>query len=198
MPSTHYETLGVNEQAPTSEIRHAYLALARRLHPDRWTDASPAERADAERRMRAINEAWRVLGNPGRRVAYEAERRRPYEPRPSPPHETAGFSTGSLFETEDYGPPDATARVIRAAPWVLIALVLVTIFIFTAYATSESGPTPEGATCIVRRGGSAEEVPCDTEGARTVVTEVVEVGSCPPGTEPYQPADRNVALCLRP
>jgi hypothetical protein len=195
---THYETLGVTEHAASSEIRHAYLALARRLHPDRWTDASPAERADAERRMQAVNEAWRVLGNPGRRVAYEAQRRRAAEPPSRPAGAAEGFSTGALFEVEDYGPPDAVARIVRVLPWVLLALVLGTIFIFTAYATSDSGPVPDGASCIVRRGGTAEPAPCDTEGARTVVTEVVEVGSCPAGTEPYQPADRNVALCLLP
>ena len=198
MPATHYDTLGVPDGAPLSEVRRAYLALARRLHPDRWVDASPAERADAERRMQAVNEAWRVLGNPGRRVAYEASRRTA-DPSPSPAGTTNGFSTGSLFETEDLGPPDAAARIVRALPWILIALVLGGIFVFTAYATSDSGEPPEGdASCIVRSGGSAEPSPCDAPGARTVVAEVIEVGQCPGGTEPYQPADRNVALCLLP
>ena len=199
MPTTHYDTLGVSDSAPASEVRRAYLALARRLHPDRWIDASPAERADAERRMQAVNEAWRVLGNPGRRVAYEAERRRATEPAFRTEPSSDGFSTGTLFDAEDVGPPDIAARIVRGLPWVLLALVLIVIFVFTAYATSDSPGTPDGAAdCIVRRGGLADPVPCDTEGARTVVTEVIEVGQCPAGTEPYQPADRNVALCLLP
>ena len=149
--------------------------------------------------MQAVNEAWRVLGNPGRRVAYEAERRRFAEP--APPSETYpdGFTTGTLFDADDVGPPDLVARIVRGLPWVLLALVLVAIFVFTAYATSDSPTDPDGAAnCIVRRGGIAAPAPCDAEGARTVVTEVIEVGQCPPGTEPYQPADRNVALCLLP
>jgi hypothetical protein len=195
--TTHYETLGVSESASTSEVRRAYLDLARRLHPDRWIDASADERADADRRMRAINEAWRVLGNPARRVAYEAQRRRSTEPPPRPAEPTQGFSTGSLFDLDDEGPPDAAARVVRLLPWVLLALVLGTIFVFTAYATSDSGRSTDDGTCILRQGGVVEPVSCDVEGARTVVTTVVEVGSCPSGTEPYQPADSAVALCLR-
>jgi hypothetical protein len=196
VPRTHYETLGVDAGASTTEIRHAYLALARRLHPDRWIDASTAERADAERRMQAVNEAWRVLGNPGRRVAYEAERRRVSEPATQSTASSEGFSTGTLFDADDAGPPDVAARIVRGLPWVLLALVLGVIFVFTAYATSDGPSAAE--VCIVRSGGTAEPAPCDAEGARTVVTEVIEVGMCPQGTEPYQPADRNVALCLRP
>jgi curved DNA-binding protein CbpA len=182
-----------------TEVRSAYLALARRLHPDRWVDASPEERADAERRMQAVNEAWRVLGNPGRRVAYEASQRRYADPAPRPAGAGSGFSTGSLFEAEDLGPPGAAARIVRVLPWIVLALVLGGIFVFTAYATSDNGTPPEGSTsCIVRSGGSAEPASCDAPGARTVVAEVLEVGQCPAGTEPYQPADRNVALCLLP
>jgi DnaJ domain len=199
MPASHYDTLGVRRGAPMAEVRGAYLALARRLHPDRWVDASPEERADAERRMQAVNEAWRVLGNPGRRVAYEASQRRASEPAPRPASAGSRFSSGSLFETEDFGPPGAAARIVRSLPWIVLALVLGAIFVFTAYATSDTGQPPGGDTsCIVRSGGSAEPAACDAPGARTVVAEVVEVGQCPAGTEPYQPADRNIALCLLP
>ncbi len=54
--------------APTAsaeEIRAAYRALARRLHPDaRGGRPSPE--------MAAVNEAWRVLSDPGRRAVYDA------------------------------------------------------------------------------------------------------------------------------
>ena len=68
---THYEILGIDERAPAAEVRQAYVRLARRHHPDFFVDADVRARAEAERRMRAINEAWAVLGDPDRRVAYD-------------------------------------------------------------------------------------------------------------------------------
>jgi curved DNA-binding protein CbpA len=70
---THYEVLGVRPGADADELRHAYLTLARRHHPDRVADigARPA----AEARMREINEAWAVLGDPERRRFYDEELR---------------------------------------------------------------------------------------------------------------------------
>jgi hypothetical protein len=70
---THYEVLGVAENSGSDELRQAYLGQARRHHPDREPDR--ARRAAAEARMREINEAWSVLGNPERRRIYDAERR---------------------------------------------------------------------------------------------------------------------------
>jgi len=58
-----YEVLGVSPEASDAEIRRAYLALARRFHPD----ANPG----GEDRMRAVNEAWAILGDRERRRAYD-------------------------------------------------------------------------------------------------------------------------------
>lgn len=60
---THYEVLGVGPDASAAELRRAYVALARRHHPD-------APGGD-ERRMQAVTAAWSVLGNAGRRAAYD-------------------------------------------------------------------------------------------------------------------------------
>lgn len=58
-----YAVLGVEPDATDAEIRRAYLALARRFHPD----ANPG----GEDRMRAVNEAWAVLGDRARRAAWD-------------------------------------------------------------------------------------------------------------------------------
>ncbi|MEX2658358.1 MAG: J domain-containing protein [Acidimicrobiales bacterium] len=71
---THYEVLGVAVDAPTGAIRDAFVALARRHHPDYFVAASPKARTKAEQRMRDINEAWAVLSDPQRRTAYDRER----------------------------------------------------------------------------------------------------------------------------
>ena len=87
----HYVTLGVRPDASAAEIRDAYRALARRYHPDHAPEAAT--------RMAAINEAYRVLGEPARRAVYDATLRgtgsaavvsrpvrgRPYVPRPPGP-----------------------------------------------------------------------------------------------------------------
>lgn len=56
-----YVVLGVAPGAPAEEVRRAYLREARRHHPDRHHGSSPAERAEAERRMREVNDAWSLL-----------------------------------------------------------------------------------------------------------------------------------------
>lgn len=64
--SDHYEVLQVHPAAEPEVIRSAFRALARKHHPDFGGDA---------RRMAALNEAWDILGDPGRRAAYDARRR---------------------------------------------------------------------------------------------------------------------------
>ncbi len=70
---THYDVLEVPADAPPAAVRVAYLALARRHHPDFYVHATAATRAEAEQRMRSINEAWSVLSDPVRRAAYDKE-----------------------------------------------------------------------------------------------------------------------------
>lgn len=60
---THYDVLGVPSTAPTSEVRRAYVSLARRHHPDRAGGDDEA--------MRAINDAWATLRDPDRRARYD-------------------------------------------------------------------------------------------------------------------------------
>lgn len=64
---THYEVLGVGEQASTDEIRRAYRRQARDHHPD----ANPADPAAGER-FRRLAEAYEVLSDPVRRSWYDA------------------------------------------------------------------------------------------------------------------------------
>jgi hypothetical protein len=74
-----YAVLGVEPGADAASMRRAYLALARRHHPDAQGDLPTAQRISAEDAMRRVNEAWAVLGDPARRRAYDearVERRR--------------------------------------------------------------------------------------------------------------------------
>jgi hypothetical protein len=68
---TPYEVLGVEPTATEAEIRRAYVALARRFHPD----VHPG----GEARMQQLNEAWSVLGDRARRAAWDRDHAPPPE-----------------------------------------------------------------------------------------------------------------------
>ena len=65
MEKDYYSILGVERTASQEEIERLYKRLARQHHPD--LGGSMEE-------MKAINEAYRVLGNAATRQAYDSRR----------------------------------------------------------------------------------------------------------------------------
>ena len=69
--STHFEILGVGQNASADEVGTAFVRAARQFHPDRLNSVGLADlQPMAERILARINEAVMVLGNPGRRAEY--------------------------------------------------------------------------------------------------------------------------------
>lgn len=70
--ATHYAVLGVAHSASTDEVKRAYYAHARRLHPDlfrRDADEETRQRIDAA--FARIAQAYDVLRDSARRAAYD-------------------------------------------------------------------------------------------------------------------------------
>lgn len=101
---THYDTLGVSRNAPTSIIRAAYRAWMKEVHPD------TGSQADSDRAS-AINEAFRVLSKPAERERYDALLATEAPPGVRPlEEEDSDVDWGSEEEIHTSTPPPAAAR----------------------------------------------------------------------------------------
>ena len=67
MTPDYYTILEVTPPASQAEIKRAYRRLARQYHPDLNQQA-------LDQHIKQLNQAYKVLGNPTRRAAYDAHR----------------------------------------------------------------------------------------------------------------------------
>ena len=198
MAMNHYATLGIDPDADHETIRQAWVAAARVNHPDALAGASDEERHNAELKMRAINEAWRILGSAKLKVQYDEELSQAQET----PDEIEDPWSDDWFDLEASDPPGfevgnpVVATVLRALPWLVIGAIGVGIFVFSAFATnsrSERWQIPNSRTtndeCVVIRenGTLRENARCSDMGARQVI-KTFPMGAdeqCPEGTEKF-------------
>lgn len=220
MPS-HYEVLGVAEDADTETIRRAYVALAKANHPDRrLSDDAPA-RTRAEERIRAANTAWNVLRDPSRRRDYDLTL-----PGPSATTRAGGTTATTAAASATPRPggvvgarpqpsgvmvPAERASLWKFAPIVVLLTVLLGILIVSAYAqagddavapSSPSGselvPDIDDCVMVVLVDGVRAPAPasCGTAGALRVVSKVDTPRPCPPSTQQLPLSDAKTTLCL--
>ena len=95
----YYKTLGVARDVTAEDLKKAFRKLARKYHPD------ISKEADAELRMKELNEAYAVLSDPEKRAAYDqvGSGYRPGQDFRPPPNWDAGFE----FSGHGYSPHEA-------------------------------------------------------------------------------------------
>ena len=93
--------LGVARDAPVEEIRRAYVALARRTHPDVRGD-DPA----ADEQIRCINLAWEMLSDASSRAALDLRLTQQPQPSPQPRASPAAEETAHRGDDFDSGHDD--------------------------------------------------------------------------------------------
>jgi DnaJ-class molecular chaperone len=62
-----YDTLGIPRGANETEIKKAYRKLAMKWHPDKNAEG----KEQAEKKFKAVSEAYEVLSDPGKKKTYD-------------------------------------------------------------------------------------------------------------------------------
>jgi molecular chaperone DnaJ len=180
---THYEVLGVAANSSVEVIKAAYRQKIRLAHPD--STGSTASKAE----VAAINEAWNVLSQPGRRALYD---RSLNTTTSVPASEPRIFVPQIAFERARF-------------PWRLvlglIAVGAVGVLVLNA-ASQPAGPSgPDGilsgGSCVVIDATQAAvEVPC-TEPHDAVVQQLIGFDmTCPTDTEPFRDRQGMGTACV--
>jgi curved DNA-binding protein CbpA len=181
---THYEVLGVGRDATTSQIRTAFRRLARAHHPD--TSASGSAES-----LAPINEAWRVLGDPVLRHAYD--RSLVAEPRQEVQNDRA--PAPPLV-----APPESTFPWRFLAGMAVVGIVIVLLGVFT-YTPSTPGPPDNvlqaGSCVVIEENGDASEVNCDTDHDGVVESLIGNDERCPTEFEPHRDSQGLGVVCVR-
>ena len=125
--------------ATHDEVRDAYREQALAQHPDRHAASDAHAAAEAELRMRVVNAAWQVLGDPVSRAAYDAELARAARAA-----EVDGVDAGAPADPllawqpadgdERWPAERPTSVLVPLMPLLLLVGLLLLIAVFTAYA----------------------------------------------------------------
>jgi molecular chaperone DnaJ len=191
----HYETLGVRPDATAAEIRDAYRALARQHHPDRGPVDPGA--------MAAINEAYRVLGDPARRAVYDAAARSTGSAA-GPGHAGATSTTGVRAPTAPPPQPLPEPKI----PWKLMIGMFIlgaTVVLVGAALYRPKEPAPpdnllEPGSCVmIEANGDAREINCTGAPGELVVAALVGMDErCPTGHAGYRDRQGRGLACVAP
>jgi len=135
----------VAEDATTEQLRDAYRRAARRHHPD-------APGGDAHT-MAAVNEAWRVLGDPGTRLDYDRQRRAD-RLRHAEAAAPAGTTGAEELRARQRTPPTVGPAKV---PWrLLTGMALAGVVVVLVGVITYEPPTPLGPDNLLQTGSCVD------------------------------------------
>ncbi len=181
----HYDVLGVSRDATPAQIRSAFRRLARAHHPD--TSASGS--ADS---LAPINDAWRVLGDPDLRRAYD----RSLDAEARPVVEEGAQVVGTALTPV---PPSSFPwRFLAGLAVVGIGIVLLGVFTYTP---SKPGPPDNvlqaGSCVVIADNGDAVEVNCTDDHDGVVESLITNNEACPAPLELHRDQLGLGNVCIR-
>jgi molecular chaperone DnaJ len=185
----------VAPDADAATIRAAYRRLAREHHPDQRGGAADASE------MATINEAYRVLADPGRRAQYDRAT-----------NGSAGVAGSGTADREWTAPPtggsppryEVDPTPVRM-PWRLMggiaafgtaAVLLGAIFTDPPAERPPDGLLRSGSCVAIEVNGDAREVRCEGAGDLAVRQLVPLDARCPVGTEPHRDRQGLGTACI--
>jgi hypothetical protein len=183
---THYEVLGVARDASPEQVRDAFRRLARAHHPD--TSASGSAES-----LTPINEAWRVLGDPELRRAYDrqldaGERPGVVDSSPSAPSSVP----------EPLPPSSFPWRFVAGLAAVGVGIVVLGV---ATYQPPKPGPPDnvleQGSCVVIHDNGDASEVNCDADHDGVVGNILGSGESCPISLEPHRDQQGLGVVCVQ-
>lgn len=195
---THYLVLGIEPDADDASVRAAYRRLAREHHPDRTRSSSAVGGSD----MPAINEAYRVLSDPGRRALYDRSLGSVTTHRSTGSSPTASSGGGGTAPSGYVGPD-----LLRPArvPWrsllVFASVAIVGVLVLAQFGEPDGEVRPDGilrnGDCVeIEPNGDAHEVSCLGEGDLVVRAFVTFDGVCPGLTAPHRDRQGMGVACV--
>ncbi len=189
---SHYDVLGVPTTASASSIRESYRRLAREYHPDRAFGS-----AAGGDKMPLINEAYRVLSDPGRRAMYDAERRGAPRPAAAGPTSEPSYDEAPAYTFQHSEGP---ARIPWRGLLFFSGVAIVAILVLAQFSRPSGPPALDNilrtGECVELRANGAIEVFC-TGSSDLVVRQVTpRQGVCPDGSVSVPDRQGMVGVCL--
>ncbi len=217
---THYQVLGVGDDADHKTLQAAYYRAARRWHPDSHSGSSPAQAKKAEESMRRVNEAWSVLGDTAKRRTYDDELRRSSTSGPRLYSTDDGvtridprlLNRDHLHNRRNAEQEEISNRhssVLRALPVVGIIAALLLVFIYSADANDDenepesTGPAIGGGLevgdCVdITTGPQLIGRPCNATADGKIVGSANVSGECPAESTETVTYSNGLIVCLGP
>lgn len=206
---THYNVLGVAADADAASIRSAYRRLARDHHPDRIQGSAAPQ---GGRSMPAINQAYHVLSDPGRRAIYDRSLTKGSSSAAgtaatsgTPDRATSGAAHGVDEERWDLGAHQGhrPARIPWRSLSVFASAAIIAIVVLAQFADEGEVRGPDGilriGDCVeIEPNGDAREVLCTGTDDDLVIRAFNPLfdSDCPGLTEPHRDRQGMGVACV--